>query len=366
MKFLFLEPFFGGSHRDFATGLIAHSQHEIDLLTMPARFWKWRMRGAALFFLQKLRSAKHYFDGLFVTDLMSVSDLKALLGPSCPPCLIYFHENQLSYPLAPGETIDFQFGFTDITSALAADKVVFNSHSHFDTFFSYLPRFLKKMPEYRPNWIIEEIKKKASVLYPGCCFSSQEPEMSFSRPDPPLIIWNHRWEFDKNPLAFFEALDAVVKRGLLFRLALLGENFQTVPKEFVRAKQRLGDKIVQYGYIDSKEAYFDWLMRGSVVVSTAQQENFGISVIEATRCGCFPLVPNRLVYPEIIPEALHSDCLYNDQGDLTEKLCFFLRNPIAFETQRKALVTAMGRFSWERRVAGFDQALRDTALIRTG
>jgi hypothetical protein len=49
MKFLFLEPFYGGSHRDFADGWIKHSRHRFDLFTLPARFWKWRMRGAALY-----------------------------------------------------------------------------------------------------------------------------------------------------------------------------------------------------------------------------------------------------------------------------------------------------------------------------
>lgn len=48
LKFLYLEPFFGGPHREFTQGWVAHSRHCIDLLTLPARFWKWRMRGAAL------------------------------------------------------------------------------------------------------------------------------------------------------------------------------------------------------------------------------------------------------------------------------------------------------------------------------
>ncbi|MBW2579340.1 MAG: DUF3524 domain-containing protein, partial [Deltaproteobacteria bacterium] len=38
MKFLFLEPFYGGSHRDFADGWIKHSRHRFDLFTLPARF----------------------------------------------------------------------------------------------------------------------------------------------------------------------------------------------------------------------------------------------------------------------------------------------------------------------------------------
>ena len=126
MRFLFLEPFFGGSHRDFAEGLVAHSRHDIYLLTLPARFWKWRMRGAALYFANKIPSLVEY-DGLIATDLMSLSDFKALQKKPCPDSLVYFHENQLTYPLAPGEKTDFQFGFTNITTALTADCVLFNS-----------------------------------------------------------------------------------------------------------------------------------------------------------------------------------------------------------------------------------------------
>ena len=124
MNFLFIEPFFGGSHKAFAQGLAAHSRHRIELVTLPARFWKWRMRGAALFLFRKIENLDRY-DGLIVTDLMSLSDLKMLAGPACPPALLYFHENQLTYPLSPGEQRNVQFGFTDITSALAADRILF-------------------------------------------------------------------------------------------------------------------------------------------------------------------------------------------------------------------------------------------------
>lgn len=171
MKFLFLEPFYGGSHRDFADGLAAYTRHRIELETLPARFWKWRMRGAALKLVQKLKNL-HEFDGLITTDLMSLSDLKALSGPEFPPTLVYFHESQLSYPLAPGERMDYQFGFTDITTALAADRVLFNSHSHHAAFFEKLPAFIQMMPDFRPTWIVNAIRSKCAVLYPGCHFSA--------------------------------------------------------------------------------------------------------------------------------------------------------------------------------------------------
>ncbi|MCP3953209.1 MAG: DUF3524 domain-containing protein [Desulfobacterales bacterium] len=356
MKFLFLEPFFGGSHRDFACGLVDHSQHDITLCTLPARFWKWRMRGAALYFARTMPPPAAY-DGLITTDLMSLSDLKMLLGGKLPPALVYFHENQITYPLAQGETRDVQFGFTDITTALAADRILFNSETHFNDFFAALPAFLKMMPEFHPLWVIEAIEAKASVLHPGCRFSADGPDLVKPLGAPPLIIWNHRWEFDKNPADFFTALDAVLDRGLEFRLALLGENFQKVPKPFILAKKRLGDRIVCYGFEKSRKTYQQWLEKGAIVISTAHQENFGISMVEAIRHGCLPLLPDRLAYPEILPEAYHNQFLYTDQKDLEEKLAALIGRYADFENARKPLAVAMERYAWKTMAPRYDREL---------
>ena len=356
MKILFLEPFYGGSHRNFADGLISHSRHNIDLLTMPARFWKWRMRGAALYFSKKIKSREDY-DGILASSLMSLSDLKAILGHSCPPLLVYFHENQLTYPLAPGESMDYHFGFTDATTALAATRILFNSKTHCDAFFSTLPDFLGRMPDYRPRWICESIRAKAGVIYPGCQFPAQVEPVEDRSESPPLIIWNHRWEFDKNPEEFFYALDSLMEEGMDFHLALLGENFQTVPEEFIRARDRYGERIVHYGYIKSRDEYIEWLRRGSVVISTAIQENFGISVVEASRYGCIPLVPKRLSYPEIMPDEYHSRILYEGREDLIEKFVFILRNHERLGDMRRVISRHMGRYSWENLIKFYDREL---------
>ena len=357
MKFLFLESFYGGSHKEFADGLAAHSGHRIDLVTLPARFWKWRMRGAALHFLRQAPDVGRY-DGLIVTDLMSLADLKALAGPSLPPALAYFHENQLTYPLAPGEAMDFQFGFTDITTALCADRVLFNSRFHFDAFFAQLPGFIKMMPEFRPLWCVERIRDKADVLHPGCRFPALQSGAG-KRPDdgPPLIVWNHRWEFDKDPDAFFAALSALAQKGVAFRIALLGENFQAVPQAFLAARERFGDRIVCYGYEPDRGRYLQWLRNGHVVVSTALQENFGISIVEAVRCGCLPLLPDRLAYPEILPEPAHADCLYDGPEDLVEKLARLLVGFEEKQSLRESLSTAMVRFCWDNVIEDYDAEL---------
>ncbi len=356
MRFLFLEPFYGGSHRDFAKGLLAHSRHEIQLETLPARFWKWRMRGAALYFVQTMGDLAP-FDGIITTGLMSLADFTALCGKYRPPTMVYLHENQITYPLAPGEQMDMQFGFTDITTALCADRILFNSRFHFDQYFAALPGFIGRMPEFKPRWAVEAIRNKTGILHPGCRFDAAEPEPEPLPSGPPLIVWNHRWEFDKNPEAFFSALDQVDRMGINFRLAILGENCQVKPRVFMDAKSRFGEKIVQYGYVETKHDYVDWLRKGYVAVSTAIQENFGIAMVEAIRHGCLPLLPHRLAYPEILPKEFHSDFLYRNQDDLVDKLAVMLRHPDRFYRHRPVLSDMMARYAWSSVVDRYDREL---------
>ena len=422
LNILFLESFYGGSHREFADGLVQHSRHRIELHTLPARFWRWRMRGAALHFAGAgARPAE--FDLLLVTDLMSVADLKAVWGAKCPPIVLYVHENQLSYPKPEGEQRDFQFAFTDIASALAADVMVFNSRYHRDAYFAVLPEVLRRMPEYEAAWIPDALAAKARVLYPGCRLPAPRPgpvaggaavsppagsrRPAHARPKsaasaapalasrpaeccsggaerqlpaaeaapteagparrraeagPPLVVWNHRWEFDKQPAAFFAALRTVQRAGVAFEVALLGENAQYVPQEFIAARKWLGERVVQYGYLPSRAAYLAVLGRGSVVVSTAIQENFGISVVEAVAAGCHPLLPRRLAYPEVIPPAYHDACLYDDDEALAGRLIALLSSPPV--TAPSGLAAAMQSYSWTRLAADYDALFEEWAPPR--
>ncbi len=366
LRVLLLESFYGGSHRDVADGLVSHSRHSIHLLTLPARFWKWRMRGASLWFADQIRAKKAGdreavgpipYDLIFCTGLMDVAALKALVGPGCPPILLYCHETQLAYPQPDRNDADLHFAFTDLVNMLVADRVLFNSDTHRQRYLAALPAFLRRLPEYRPMWSVDAVAAKSATCYPGITLSTA-PEAPES---PPLIIWNHRWEFDKAPGAFFAALRKLADRGCEFQVALLGENFNTMPKEFSEARRDLGNRIIQYGYVADRTEYHSWLARGTVVVSTAIQENFGIAVMEAIAHGCHPILPNRLSYPEIIPAEFHHTCLYSDQNSLTALLEARLgpnapgdhANGKRGGTDPKLIAHAR-TFEWRHRISQFD------------
>jgi glycosyltransferase involved in cell wall biosynthesis len=96
------------------------------------------------------------------------------------------------------------------------------------------------------------------------------------------------------------------------------------------------------------------LQRGDIVISTATQENFGISIVEAIRCGCLPLLPARLAYPEIIPDEFHSRLLYRDQADLVQKLFGLIQDCHQNQDIRSRLAETMDRFSWENLIDRYD------------
>ncbi len=331
-------------------------------MTMPGENWRWRMLGAALHIADNIPPLEKY-DGIIVTDLFNLSDFKALVGTHCPPVLAYFHENQMTYPQPPGDKGAFQLGIINITTALVADRVVFNSKMHKDAFLNAIPNFLKRGRDYGPNGIKDKIRKKAEVLYPGITLQISKGIDAEKQTDPPLIIWNHRWGFDKNYEIFFSVLEELNDRELDFHLAIMGENFGMIPPEFKKAKKKFSDKILQFGYVSSRKEYERWLKRGAVVISTAIQENFGMSVIEAMIMGCVPLLPDRLSYPEILPEEFHELFLYKSRQDLIEKLFIIISDYKRYEKIQVRLAQKMTSFLWENGAGRYDRVLEQLATL---
>lgn len=374
MRVLLVSPYHGGSHAAWAEGLARHSRHEVGLLTLPARFWKWRMHGAAVTLARRLQDTARPPDLLLVTDMLDLTTFLALTRPmtASTPVVLYAHENQLTYPLPDdpdtgpmrrqrGER-DLHYAFINFTSMLAADRVVFNSEFHRRSFLEALPGFLSRFPEHKELATVEELESRSAVLPVGIDGTALEAR----RPTPtgaeavdrsPLILWNQRWEYDKNPEAFFAALFDALEAGVDFRVALCGERFGREPQVFSDARQRLGDRVVQAGFAP-RDRYGQLLWEATVTVSTADHEYFGVSILEAIFCHTFPLLPRRLSYPELLPDAAHDRCLYRDHDDLVERLVRALERPrqaAAFAAGE--LAPAAAGFDWERVAPRYDELL---------
>jgi len=336
LHILIIESYDSGSHKDFLDGLTAYSRCRFTRLSLPARKWKWRMRGAAIYFARllsgKMPSDLTYrdIDLIFTSDMTSVADLRALLPEHLcrKPIVCYFHENQLTYPLPDESQRDYQYGFTNITTCLTSDAVWFNSRYHQDTFLAAADNLLRKMPDYVPEDIISDIKQRSSVMPLGLTPDFFQPTPS-PQQGPPVILWNHRWEYDKNPDDFFSVLFELDEAGLDFRLLIAGERFRTYPPVFDMAQKKLAHRIDHFGYIQDKNQYLQLLSRANIVISTAIHEYFGLSVRQAVAANCWPLLPDRLSYPELIPEQDHDRHLYSSIEQLKTKLINLIQNGVA-------------------------------------
>jgi glycosyltransferase involved in cell wall biosynthesis len=170
-----------------------------------------------------------------------------------------------------------------------------------------------------------------------------------------LILWNHRWEYDKNPQDFFEAIYALVARGLDFELVVLGERFRQEPTEFTKAYQRLGGRVRHFGYVPDFAEYARWLWQAHILPVTSHHDFFGASVVEAIYCRCFPLLPRRLSYPELIPREYHDLCFFHDFDDLVDRLETAIRYPD--QARQINLRNAVACFDWSEMAPVYDDRL---------
>ena len=132
MNILALESYYGGSHKAVLDGLSQMSSHTWTVLTLPAHTWKWRMRHSAITFAGEVRELVgkgESWNLVFCSDMLNLAEFIALAPGQVArlPKVIYFHENQLTYPVRFPSERDYNYVMTNLTSALSAEAVWFNS-----------------------------------------------------------------------------------------------------------------------------------------------------------------------------------------------------------------------------------------------
>ena len=318
-------------------------------------------------------------DLILATSLLDLADLRGLLPPPLDrrPLVLYMHENQITYPLSPHEKFDFHFGFANIVSCLAADAVVFNSAFHRDLFLESLPAYLSRMPEAVPPGLRERIGARSHVLPVGLHRTPHEPPAepcgaavarrttpgrAGPRGERPLILWNHRWEFDKRPQQFVSAIDQLLAAGLDFDVVLLGDD-----RHHATSSPRCGSGwaigVLHAGFLPDRERYEAWLAAADIVVSCADQEYFGISVAEAVHAGCYPVLPRRQVYPHLYGPLCRGRHFYDTDQDLVALLGDLVRGEGAGHVC--PLSRDVDAFCWPRLAPCYD-ALLARSLAREG
>ncbi len=171
-QILSLQPYYGGSHQAFMECWQRYSQMNWLSLELPPRHWQWRMRHSAWHMAEcanQLWENGTRWHANFCTDMLNLAEFKGLVRQEIArlPTVVYFHENQLSYPNKVPKNRDLHFGITNFSSALAADSIWFNSQFNRDSLFMEIQNLCQQWPDYKPTIQLGQIKSKSEIVSPG-------------------------------------------------------------------------------------------------------------------------------------------------------------------------------------------------------
>jgi glycosyltransferase involved in cell wall biosynthesis len=375
MRILLVEPWMDGSHRSWAEGYREASSHDVDIIALPGELWRWRLRGGAVPLADQLVEwiGRHGApDVLLVSGLVDVAELVGMARrslPSAVPVVVYQHESQLVYPVHEGD-YDHGAALRNWVSWCAADLVLFNSYHHLRSVSAALPGFVETLPDdsHRPH--LEPVMARFEVCPVGVDLrqvaSAGDRQSRSRRSGPPVILWPHRWERDKDPAAFLAALHKLDRAGLDYRLILAGQDPPSgstyAGGERSRAEREFGHRLAASGSFDRSE-YLQHLSDADLVVSCARHEFFGVAVVEAVAAGCLPLLPHALSYPELIRPPWHTTALYQP-GTFGTRLIDAVTRVDELRAASVGLAESMHRFSWSSMAQAYDDRLAAVAAER--
>jgi len=238
--------------------------------------------------------------------------------------------------------------------------VVFNSDTHLQSFQDSLVRLVNEQcPRDVVDWYLNQTRelmtKKCCVLKYGLELSNllvvTGDQTNQNEDDgPPIVLWNARLEQDKDPDTFIQILHQA-KQKTSFRLVVLGSDPSKGQIWYERFRNEFRDELLYLGWCTDRSEYAKWLRKSHIVVSTAQHETFGISVVESVYCGAVPLLPNRLSYPELFSPDTFPKCFFRSQNEAVAKLVdlleMFVRHPKEWCTLADTARDAISKYRWE-------------------
>lgn len=313
---LLLSAYHADSHKYWCEGLMqAFPEVQWTLLTLPPRYFSWRIRGNSLSWAySEAETLARPYDLVIATSMVDLAGLRGLVPAlSQIPTLVYSHENQFAYPRSDQQHPSVEPQMVNLYTALCADRVLFNSHYNQQSFLSGVNQLLGRLPDAVPPGLEEQLATSAEVVSVPLRDLSFLPSNHLDRPL--TLIWNHRWEYDKGPERLLAALQRVPVE-IPLRVHVVGQQFRQQPAVMPALKAYLEQRgsLGAWGFVESRSDYEALLQQSHAVVSTAIHDFQGLAVLEGVAAGCLPLVPDRLAYPEWFGlEACYAGSANSDQ-----------------------------------------------------
>lgn len=359
MRVLLLSAYDAASHRHWRRGLVAAlPDWDWTVLTLPARYFSWRVRGNSLSWGrgEARETLRQPWDLVVATSMTDLSALRGLVPEIAGvPTAVYFHENQFAYPRSDRAHQSVEPQLLNIHTALSGDLLLFNSGFNRRTLLAGADRLLRRFPDFVPGGICAEIEAKSRILpvpLEDELFAPPGKQAGSKTAGPLEISWAARWEYDKGGERLLEILRGLEAGGVDFRLNLLGESFRNSPEEFASIQRDFPHRLGRVGFLAQRSDYLETLRRSDIFLSTAHHEFQGLAAMEACALGCAPLVPDEQAYPDFYPAAAR----YTSAGDAVDRIRRLASG------QDTPAPPDMSRFAWRELGPAYRQCLHQLAM----
>jgi hypothetical protein len=309
---LALEPFYGGARRAMLETIMRRSRHRWTLLKLPPRRMERRLAAAAHWFAEQL--SRHFagkVDLVFTSEAMNLQDLiRQVPDLRSKPSVVYFHDNQLPPVGAKAES---PLHLVNLSTATCATEVWFNSLYHLRTFLQKASSLIEKHPELSGRNPLPEMTAKAQLMPPPVDIEAAQQLLLSDGPverNPRLLFADTR---DANVSLLNDALMGLTRRAEKFSLVTVGP------------VDGLSDELPRRTISERDDAaQIRALHESAVLISARPGAASDYYAVRGLHAGCWPVFPNTGVYPELLPKALHSLCLYD--GTAADRLVNQLQN----------------------------------------
>jgi hypothetical protein len=303
LDILALEPFYGGIRRSMLETIIRCSRHRWTMLKLPPRRIERRLTAAAHWFAEQIsRSTARRIDILFTSEAMNLADLFRLTPElSRKPSVVYFHSNQLPDPTSRRDT---PLDLVNLNTATAAGEIWFNSLFHLRTFLARASALVERHMELSTRNPMPELAAKAQLILPPLDLAAVH-ELVEGR----TIARQKRTIFIDTRDADIALLNAAL--GTLHRR---NEKFSLIT---VGPAKELSDHFPRRAVSEINEtAQVEALHEAGLIVSAKIAAPADHHLVRGLAAGCWPIVPDTGVYPELLPESMHRHCLYDGSHDI--------------------------------------------------
>jgi hypothetical protein len=299
LDILALEPFYGGARKQMLEALVRTSRHRWTLLKLPPRRIERRITVAANWFAEQLsRTRVGRLDVLFTSEALNLSNFLRLVPALAKfPSVAYFHSNQLPEPTSTARQNE---DLANLSTAVAATDVWFNSRYHLRSFLARAAALVERHPELSSRNPMHGITKKVQFLPPPID-TSIVADVRAGMTD----------SVERNPrLIFIETRDADI-RLLNNALGMVDGRGQTFELVTVGPSEGISEDFPRRGLPEANEESHIQAMLGAGIVASAKPSAASdFLVARALIAGCRPVLPRGACYPEMIPSELHGACLF--------------------------------------------------------